>query len=668
MNRKISLMIVVIILLQIILPILTVIVESDFTIMAVAADVYETTVNGITWQYQLKDNNAVSVRPKDKSQMIGEITIPSTLDGHDVISIGYSSFYNCGSLTNIEIPESVTKIESGVFRNCTSLTRINIPTGVTSIGDHAFSGCSSLTNIEIPGSVTKIESGVFLNCASLKSINIPEGITNIENYTFSGCSSLINIEIPTGVKRIGEYTFYNCNNLTRIDVNGNNNYFSSEDGVLFNKEKSILICYPAKRDAITYIIPNSVTSIENFAFFNCSNLTSINIPESVTKIESGVFLNCSNLTSINIPEGVTSIGSHAFHGCSSLTSIEISESVTNIGESAFRDCTSLSRINIPTGVTSIEDSVFHDCKSLTNIKIPLGITRIGVYSFYGSGLTYVEIPEGVTSIEHHAFANSRNLQRIILPDSITSIGDYAFSGIHTSQITIPKSLTNIGEKVFNCFFTRVAIQTGELNEGEITVELPTILKRTLDEEDIMYANGKEPTLSNCTISYDNETITFNVDDMKKSKVRVRIEDGPLYNLTVVVVVPSGTILYGNTSVTTNPVTATIYIEEEEEVINNEGKTTYIFEENGEFTFIYRDKEGIEHETTAKVDWILKKGDANGDDKIDFNDILAINKHRLGKVELTGNNLIAADVTGDGVADFSDILQINKFRLGKISKL
>ena len=303
------------------------------------------TVDGIAWTYNIDSNgNAINVKPSNKNLIVGDITIPSELSGHSVVSIRNSAFSYCRDLTSINVPEGVTSIGNYAFYTCDSLTSINIPGGVTSIEDSTFSGCSRLANIEIPSSVTSIGNSAFSSCISLTSINIPEGVTSIGEGAFSGCRSLTSIEISSSVISIGNYAFNGCRSLTSINVEENNQSYCSEDAILFNKDKTELIRYPSKKVDKQYVIPNSVTSIGNYAFEDCSNLTSIEIPSSVISIGNYAFISCSSLTSIEIPEGVTSIGEYAFSHCSSLTSIEISSSVTSIGNGAFLYCDNLTII------------------------------------------------------------------------------------------------------------------------------------------------------------------------------------------------------------------------------------------------------------------------------------------------------------------------------------
>ena len=356
-----------------------------------------------------------------------------------VTSIGGWAFYGRSSLTSITIPDSVTSIGDYAFYNCSSLTSINIPDSVTSIGYYAFSHCSSLrefkgkfastdsrclivnnslkafapaglTEYTIPDSVTSIGDGAFSGCSNLTSINIPISVTTIGSWAFSDCSSLTSITIPDSVTSIGDYTFYGCSSLKEFKGK-----FASTDSRCLIVNNSLKAFAPA--GLTEYTIPDSVTSIGDGAFYDCSKLTSINIPDSVTSIDSYAFCDCSSLTSITIPNNVTSIGSDAFMNCSSLTSITIPDSVTSIEYRAFCGCSSLTSINIPNSVTSIEDGAFSRCSSLTSINIPNSVTSIGEW----------------------AFRYCSSLQNIICnPTNPPTGGAYMFDGISSSaKIYVP---------------------------------------------------------------------------------------------------------------------------------------------------------------------------------------------------------------------------------------
>ena len=190
---------------------------------------------------------------------------------------------------------------------------------VTSIGEDAFSYCSSLESVTIPNSVTSIGDDAFLGCSSLASVTIPNSVTSIGDDAFSWCSSLESVTIPDSVTSIGDCAFYRCSKLKNIDVYPENANYSSIDGILYNKDVTKLICCPGAK--ISVAIPNSVTSIGNYAFYVCSSLESVTIPNSVTSIGNYAFSRCSSLASVTIPNSVTSIGDRAFYYCNDLKTI-----------------------------------------------------------------------------------------------------------------------------------------------------------------------------------------------------------------------------------------------------------------------------------------------------------------------------------------------------------
>ncbi|MCD7796098.1 MAG: leucine-rich repeat domain-containing protein [Clostridiales bacterium] len=203
--------------------------------------------------------------------------------------------------------------------------------------------------------VTTIGCSAFYDCTSLTSITIPESVTNIE-ADFTYCSSLI-----------------------EITVSSDNLYYSSDNGVLFDKDKTELICYPAGKTEVSYTILNSVTIIDDCSFSNCTNLnniTNITISNNVISIGYSAFCNCTNLTNITISDSATSIGEWVFYNCTSLESIIISDSVTSIGSVAFASCIGLTSIIIPDSVTYIGDYSFSNCTNLTNITIGRNVTNI----------------------------------------------------------------------------------------------------------------------------------------------------------------------------------------------------------------------------------------------------------------------------------------------------
>ena len=354
-----------------------------------------------------------------------------------VTSIGDYAFFACSSLTSITIPNSVTSIEYFAFYDCSSLTSVTIPNSVTSIGNSVFNGCSKLTSITIPNSVTSIEYRAFSDCSSLTSITIPNSVTSIGNLAFSGCSSLTSV-------------VWNAKNCADFSSPYYSPFGSQITSFTFGDSVEHIpasLCYGMKNlKSIT--IPNSVTSIGEKAFFNCnSSLISINVDKSNSKYDSRDNCNAIIETATNtliigckntiIPNGVTSIENYAFYSCSSLTSITIPNSVTSIGYSSFSDCSSLTSITIPNSVTSIGGSAFSNCSSLTSLTIPNSLTSIGDYAFYRcSSLTSVTIPNSVTSIGEEAFNGCYRLTSVTIGNSVTSIGYSAFAGCRPDTMII----------------------------------------------------------------------------------------------------------------------------------------------------------------------------------------------------------------------------------------
>ena len=291
-------------------------------------------------------------------------------------------------------------MESHTFEN--GVGTIEFDGAIASIGKEAFNGCSGLTSVTIPNSVTSIGRYAFANCSGLTSITIHNSVTSIGDYAFSSCSSLTSITIPNSVTSIGDYAFGGCSSLTSINVNSGNTVYDSRNNcnAIIETETNTLV-----QGCKTTIILDSVTSIGDRAFYNCSGLTSIEIPDSVTSIGDYAFDNCSGLTSITIPNSVTSIGNVAFNSCSSLTSVTIPSGVTSIGDSAFNSCSSLTSVTIGNGVTSIGIAAFSYCRSLTSVTIGNGVTSISQSAFYNcSSLTSItSLSTTAPTISSYAF-------------------------------------------------------------------------------------------------------------------------------------------------------------------------------------------------------------------------------------------------------------------------
>ncbi|MCD8009274.1 MAG: leucine-rich repeat protein, partial [Lachnospiraceae bacterium] len=315
------------------------------------------------------------------------------LDSNGVLTIS-----GTGAMTDFSAPNQVPWHNS----YASSIAEIVMEEGVTSIGSYAFSYCTNLLSVTIPDSVTSIGNQSFFLCESLTSITIPKSVYYIDSRAFQSCYS-----------------------LTSIAVDSENTCYSSSDGILFNNDFTAFLIYPVGKTDTTYAIPDTVTYVGDYAFYNCLNLVSVTIPDSVTAISSYMFQACYYLTYVAIPDSVTSIGSGAFYGCSRLASVTIPDSVTAIGNGAF-SYSGLTSVTLPDGVTSID--AFGNCTSLTSVTIPGSVTSIGSYAFYNcTSLTSVTILDGVTTIYANAFLQCTALTSVTIPTSVTYIGKYAFS-------------------------------------------------------------------------------------------------------------------------------------------------------------------------------------------------------------------------------------------------
>ena len=332
------------------------------------------------------------------------VTIPN-----GVKRIGDSAFRGCSSLTSVTIPDSVTSVGYGAFFRCSSLTSITIPSSVTSIGLEVLAMCNNLVSIDVDksnvsyhsngnclidtkqkalisgcnssmipddGSVTSIDDFAFYGYIDLRSIAIPDSVTSIGMLAFSGCSGLTSVTIGNSVTSIGYFAFYGCDGLTSITIPFVGEKADGTGETRFNHIFGIVVPNSLKEVVIT-----GGENIGDWAFFNCSGLTSVTIPDSVTSIGKRAFIGCSSLTSITIPDSVVSIGEQAFRGCSGLISVSIPDSVTSIGEGAFLGCIGLTSITIPDSVTSIGEGAFRGCSGLTSVTIPDSVTSIGWSAF-----------------------------------------------------------------------------------------------------------------------------------------------------------------------------------------------------------------------------------------------------------------------------------------------
>ena len=392
--------------------------------------------------------------------------------GSKLISIGASAFENTKSLTSISIPSGVTQIREKTFSE-SGITTVVLPETVTEIGRLAFAD-SGLTSVAIPASVTDISYQAFKNTNNLKettfasieeketlvATNASDGKLMIRDEAFYN-SGLTTVSIPAYVNYIGNLVFSKCQALTEITVDGENTFYTSLDGVLYDKAMSKLITCPAGKAGSYTIAANVMT----FAFgaFEGSKLSEITIPEESNLMTIGYrsFYGCENLSIINIPDSVQSIEHYAFANCINLETVFINRSskLSGIYSGAFYNCTNLSSIIIPDGVLEISEYAFYGCEGLKNVSIsetsrlqgiydhafefsgieefvmPAEMVELGDYAFHGSGLKTVEFNDVLTCVGEYSLADTslEDTKSLVVPDSVESIGRSFLKGVESIE-------------------------------------------------------------------------------------------------------------------------------------------------------------------------------------------------------------------------------------------
>ncbi len=373
---------------------------------------------------------------------LSSVTIPEGVE-----TIGESAFDSCASLQTVTLPNSVKNIYVAAFIACTDLTNINLPDGLVSLGFQSFASCYSLTSITIPGTVKNIGQEAFFDCGNLKSVTILDGVETIGSSAFSNCFALTSVTIPTSVTYIEEYAFSGSNFIETVYYGGvesqwNEIEIGTDNDSLINATKSFAIIEGICGDNLYWVFDESTGTLTISGEGDMNNYAYDNVPWLAYK---------TDIKTAVIESGATSIGDYAFNGCTNLSSVTIPEGVENIGESAFRSCTSLQTVTLPDSIRNIYDSAFRNCTGFTDINLPDGLLTIGDSCFYAcTGLTSIAIPGTVTKISFEAFYCCENLESVIIFDGVETIGEDAFAGcLALTSVTIPTSVTCIEEYAFS---------------------------------------------------------------------------------------------------------------------------------------------------------------------------------------------------------------------------
>ncbi|MBQ2989293.1 MAG: leucine-rich repeat protein [Clostridia bacterium] len=511
-----------------------------------------------------------------------DIVIPYEYNGERVTGIGERAFWSCDELITITIPATVTDVGEAAFAFCSSLTDIYVndgnryftsENGVLFDKDRKKLICYPIKKTEssysIPAGVTEIVGYAFAYCSHLTNVTIPDSVTAIGQSAFFDCSSLTKISIPAAVSAIGDSAFAACDQLTEISVSEINPSFTSENGILFNKTMTKLICYPEGKTESSYTVPDGVTDIGTHAFYDCSSLITVTLPSGVMNIGRWTFAHCNNLQSITLPSNISTMGFYAFAWCPKLTSIYFGGTTaqwtdgkvmfnmdwdiyteaytvvcsdgtvskegaittpteglafTSNGNgtcyvSGIGTCSEEADIVIPSEyqgerVTGIGAYAFGHCINLNSITIPEGVTEIAEGAFIYSGLKTVIMPQSVTSLGGAVFRGCTNLTDVMIPMELTSIPDNAFRDTGLTHATIPSGVTGIGSHAFSgCeALTDITIPSGVTMIGEGAFGNCSNLRSVTIPEGVMEMG--ELAFGSCT-GLESVTIPSSITQMRR---------------------------------------------------------------------------------------------------------------------------------------------------------
>ena len=430
------------------------------------------------------------------------------------------------------IPNNVKTIGNSAFDDCTSLTSVMIPNSVTSIELWAFKDCNGLTSVTIPSSVTTIGEQAFISCSGLTSVTISNGVTSIGNSAFASCSGLTSIVIPNSVTSISDGAFFSCRGLTAITVDDDNASYASEDGVLFNKAKTVIVRYPPAKSGKAYVISNNVTSIAACAFESCCSLTSVTIPNSVTSIEYQAFSGCSGLISITIPNRITNIGWDVFGDCSGLITVTIPNSVKSIESVAFIRCEGLKDIYCYAEIVPTTESYSFFSTPIENITLHVPAASIGAYKTTVPWSDFKEIVESdkLDVVDLNINARKSNMQEISLNNGHTDFVAFQMDLILPEGVGIDKTGCTLSSRITD---EEQELKIGKLESGAYRITSTSLSLKPISGNDGALLNLKLTAEDGCI---GGEAILSNIIFSTAESEKVVMSDKTfdisiLYNLT-----------------------------------------------------------------------------------------------------------------------------------------
>ena len=611
-----------------------------------------------------------------------------------VTNITTLAFYRCNGLVSVQVPGSVTAIKNGTFRECNNLKKVILNEGVAKIEGSAFVFCSSLEQIKLPQSLMSIGSGAFDNCTSLISVELPDNAI-ISSDTFRGCKNLskivlsdtnnnyivkngilynkamtsaiycipasgveeISIEdgvttidsnlqfsvnvkkinISRSVTKINTAAFMYCYDLQSIKVDSENGKYMSEKGILYNKDMTRILCYPAGIKDTEFFVPDTVKTIGDFAFYGTKALESINIPDSVTNIGTDAFGECSGLKEVVIPDSVTSMGEAVFYKCTSLEKVKLSVNITSPNPAVFQYCSSLKEVVLPESMKFISFFMFSHCKEITNIVLP----------------------DTLTSVLGSAFQNCDNLKNITVPKNVTTIQDYALGYYYDEQSATYKKYDDFtisgyaGSKAQE-YAEANGIRFIELNEKETADGI----KMEYSKDDSSIGGDNEEK-----ISLESRQLTESDKEYSKIDFTGKIEDSDVKPEDVKSVTYEISLKNesGQTVQPSEKVTVKIPVPDG---YMGENCKVYYVNEKGKFTNMNAvcQNEFLIFETGHFSTYLVTETNIKTVSEITYGDAVVIKKYVAG---FTGFaiDLEASDVNADGKVDTRDAVKILKKIVG-----
>ena len=432
-----------------------------FTACSFTAAAYDFMVDSIS--YNIIGENEVEVTSNDSIKVRGELVLPSTVvhDGvtYQVTRIGRNAFYKCNELTFVAVPEGVTTLCWFAFASCSSLQYLELPNSLTTIEEHAMLGCNSITEFYVPRNLVNIAYNAFVS---------------FQNVRYYSCSPL-------------------------------NPKYRAVDGLLYSKDMTKLVAYPAASPATRFDVPSYVTELYDYCLHNCDNLTEVNIHEGVTALGMNIFSDCDNIESIYIPDGVTRMGVTLVSGCKKLSYIHLPASADSILSSFFYNCPALTEVTIPRNIRYIGTFAFTDCKNLETINFEEGsrLNHIDLRAFENCyALETFNMPDSVIRLGGQIFGDCTGLKNVHLSNNLQILAGATFYGCDAlTEIEAPGTVTFIGNSAISYCPSLKRLKIGDKNSTPgVTFIEDCAIGSSCDNLEIMEFGANVDTLAHAAVS------------------------------------------------------------------------------------------------------------------------------------------------------------------------